>query len=261
MTTTALGTWRRPPLAYVVAELVISPYYSMAAKVPGLQDKLRAPYPRTIEGKEIVVDGGGKPSPQPLWRMLSADQSHGAQLGTRTISLHATSYTQSSAFLDRWAEVLDAIQEANLGAFVERAGLRYIDLIVPAEGKSPADYLAPGLQGITPEGGRSTGSMWASAFQFDGGLVNLRAAAPAPQGMLLPPDFNALPLNKPKVMMEAESRLGNEKTIGYIDTDCLKEIGQVFVAGDLLGVYAEMQKLTSKTFKAALSESAKEEWV
>ena len=57
MTNTALGTWRRPPLAYVVAELVISPYYSMAAKVPGLQDRLRSAFPRTIEANELVIDG------------------------------------------------------------------------------------------------------------------------------------------------------------------------------------------------------------
>ena len=53
MTTTTLGTWRKPPLAYVVAELVISPYYSMAAKVPGLQDWLRSTFPKTVEGQEL----------------------------------------------------------------------------------------------------------------------------------------------------------------------------------------------------------------
>ncbi len=260
MTNTALGTWRRPPLAYVVAELVISPYYSMAAKVPGLQDRLRVSFPRTIEGKELIVDGA-KPSAQSLWQLMSVDQKHGVQLGTRSISLHATSYVQSSDFLGRWAEVLDAIQAAELGAFVERAGLRYVDLIVPAEGRSPADYLAPGLKGIEPEGARPTGSMWASAFQFEGGLVNLRAAAPAPQGLLLPPDFNALPLTMPAVMLEAQTRLKEEGTIGFVDTDCLKDIAKVFDAGELLGAYTEMQKLTSKTFKAALSEFAQGTWV
>ena len=260
MTTNALGTWSNPPLVYVVAELVISPFYSMAAKVPGLQDRLRASFPRTIEAKEFIVDGA-KPSAQPLWQMMSVDQKHGVQLSTRSISLHATSYAQSSDFLGRWAEVLDAVQTAELGAFVERAGLRYIDLIVPVEGRSPADYLAPGLKGIEPEGARSTGSMWASAFQFDGSLVNLRAAAPAPQGLLLPPDFNALPLNKPAVMLEAEKRVKAEATIGFVDTDCVKDIGKVFDAGDLLGTYSEMQKLTSKTFKAALSNIARKEWM
>ena len=123
MTTTALGTWRQPPLVYVVAELVISPYYSLAGKVPGLQDRLRSSFPRTLEAKELVVDGA-KPTAQPLWQLMSADQRLGVQLGTRAISLHATSYLQSSDFLSRWAEVLDAIQQADLGAFVERAGLR-----------------------------------------------------------------------------------------------------------------------------------------
>jgi uncharacterized protein (TIGR04255 family) len=260
MSATALGTWRRPPLVYVVAELVISPYYSMASKLPELQDRLRGTFPRTLEGKELIIDAA-KPTPQPLWQLMSADQKHGVQLGTRAISLHATSYSQSSDFLARWAEVLDAIQEANLGAFVERAGLRYVDLVVPDEGRSPADYLAGGLKGIAPEGARSAGSMWAAAFQFDGALVNLRAAAPAPQGLLLPPDFNALPLNKPAVMVEAEKRLKAEQPIGFVDTDCLKDIGHVFDAGELLSVYTEMQKLTSKTFKAALSDIANREWM
>lgn len=260
MTVTALGTWRRPPLVYVVAELVISPYYSMAAKVPGLQDRMRSAFPRTREAQELVIDGA-KPSAQPVWQLTSVDQKHGVQFGTRSISLHATSYVQSSDFLGRWAEVLDAIQEAGLGAFVERAGLRYVDLIVPAEGRSPSDYLAPGLQGITPEGGQPTGSMWATAFQFDGSLVNLRAAAPTPQGLLLPPEFNALPLNKPTVMLEAEKLLKAEQPIGFVDTDCLRDIAKVFDAGELIGAYTEMQKLTSKTFKAALSDLAKGEWM
>lgn len=260
MTSTALGTWRKPPLAYVVAELAISPYYSMQSKIPGLQDKLRSSFPRTLEGQEIVVDGG-KPTPQPLWQLISADQKLGVQIGTRAISFHATTYSQSSDFLSRWAEVLDAIQEASLGAFVERAALRYIDLIVPTEEKSPSDYLAPGLKGIEPEDGRSTGSMLASAFQFDGGVVNLRASAPAPQGLLLPPDFAALPLNKPGVMLDAEKQLKAEKTIGFVDTACVREIGKVFDAGELLGSFSEMQKLTSKTFKAATSEAAKGEWM
>ncbi len=190
MTVSALGTWRKPPLAYVVAELVISPYYSISDKVPSLQDRLRGDFPKTVEAQEIVVDGP-KPSAQPLWHLIAADQNYGIQLGTRSISLHATSYTNSSDMMSQWADVLDAIHEANLGAFVERAGLRYVDLIVPTGDRSPADYLAPHLQGVTPEGATVTGSMWAAAYQFDGSTVNLRAGAPAPPGMLLPPNFNA----------------------------------------------------------------------
>ena len=260
MTTSALGTWRKPPLAYVVCELVISPYYSMASKVPGLQDQLRASYPKTVEAQELVVDGA-KPSAQPIWHLLAADQKHGVQLGARSISLHATSYVNSADLMSRWADVLDAIHGAQLGAFVERAGLRYVDLIVPTADSSPPDYLAPQLQGISPDGAEPTGSMWASAFVFDGATVNLRAGAPAPAGMLLPPNFSALPLTKPQVMVDAEKRLKDEKAIGFIDTDCLKEINEVLNAGKLVSIYGDMQKLTSKTFRAALSAVATKEWM
>ena len=191
MNSTALGTWRNPPLAYVVAELVISPYYSMASKVPGLQDRLRSTFPRTLEAKEVLLEAN-KPSTLPLWRLISEDQKQGVQVGTRTVSLHATTYLNSDDFLSRWADVLDAIKEANLGAFVERAGLRYIDLIVPSHDRTPADYLAPTLQGITPEGSRSTGSMWAAAFKFDASVVNLRAAAPAPHGLCIATRFQCV---------------------------------------------------------------------
>jgi len=259
--TTALGTWRQPPLVYVVAELVTSPYYSLAGKVPGLQDRLRSTFPRTVEAKEIGLLEGGKATAQTLWQLMSADQRHGVQLGTRAISLHATSYLQSSDFLSRWADVLDAIQQAELGAFVERAGLRYVDLIVPSEGKPPGDYLVDGLKGIVPEGAQCTGSMWAAAFQFDGSVVNLRIGAPSPQGMLLPPDFNALPLTKPKVMLEAEERLKANQPIGFVDTDCLREIGRLFDANEMLDHYKGMQRLTSKTFKSAMSALAREEWI
>jgi uncharacterized protein (TIGR04255 family) len=259
MSATALGTWRKPPLAYVVAELIISPYYSMAAKVPSLQDRLRGAYPKTIEAQELVVDGA-KPSAQPLWHLLSADQKYGVQLGTRSISMHVTSYMNSADLLTRWADVLDAIHEANLGAFVERAGLRYVDLIVPTGDHSPADYLATSLQGITPKGANAAGSMWAAAFEFDGATVNLRVGAPSPVRMLLPPNFNAMPLHKPQVMVEAETCIRNEKPIGFIDTDCLRELNRVFDASELIGIYTKMQKLTSVTFKAALSTLARKEW-
>lgn len=259
MNTTTLGTWRNPPLVYVVAELVISPYYSMNGAVPSLQEALRAEYPRTVEAQEIVIDGN-KPSAQPLWRLMSADQTYGVQLGTRAISLHATKYIHSKDFLSRWEVILNAIGAAKLNTFVERAGLRYIDLIVPSGEHSPSDYLEERLKGVTPDGAVSTGSMWASSFQFDGSIVNLRTAAPSPTGLLLPPDLNALPLHKPSVMQEGEKRLKDDRPIGFIDTDCLREIQRIFDPSELAGIYTELQKLASRTFQAALSPTAEGEW-
>jgi uncharacterized protein (TIGR04255 family) len=261
MTTDALGTWRRPPLTYVVAELAISPYYSLGDRVPALQDRLRSSFPRTLEAREMAVVEGARASAQTLWHLMSADQRHAVHLGVRAISLHATGYQHSADFLGRWEQVLDAVHGAGLGAYVERAGLRYVDLIVPSPGHAPGDYLVEGLRGIAPDGARCTGSMCAAAFQFDGASVNLRAAAPSPQGMLLPPTLHALPLAKPAVMLQAEARVTAGQPIGFVDTDCIRPVGQVLDAGELLGHYQGMQRLASITFKAAISATAREEWM
>ena len=261
MNTTTLGTWRNPPLAYVVAEIIISPYYSMSNAVPGLQDRLRRAYPRTVEAQEILLEGSKPPSAQPLWQLISADQRHAVQFGTRAISLHVTNYLHFEDFLNRWAEVLDAVGEADLDAFVERSGLRYVDLVVPSEGRVPSDYVEQHLQGVTPDGAVSTGSLWASAFQMEDAIVNLRVAAPSPKGMVLPPNFNAISLEKPKVMQDAEIRMKDQHPIGFIDTDCIKDIQSIFDAEKLATVFDDMQTLTSRTFKAAISPLAKEEWV
>ena len=103
--------------------------------------------------------------------------------------------------------------------------------------------------------------MWAAVFRLEESLVNLHVAAPAPPRLLLPPDFNALPLKKPEVMLEAESRMREGAPIGFIDTDCGKTIGKVFAATELLDDYVKMQKDASKIFKSALSEVARREWM
>lgn len=260
MATTALGTWRNPPLAYVVAELIISPYYSMSAAVPRLQDALRNAYPRTVEGQELVIDGAAQPSTQPLWQLISEDQGRAVQLGTRALSIHATLYVDSQDFLARWEEVLEAVADAKLQPFVERAGLRYADLVVPTEGRHPNDYLAPGLQGVIPPEATARGAIWASSFTFDGCQVSARIGAPSPEGILLPPNFNPVQLRKPAVMVEAEKRLAVKAPIGFVDTDCQAQVQRPLIAGDILKLYSMMQQRTSKTFRSLLSETAIKEW-
>jgi hypothetical protein len=78
--------------------------------------------------------------------------------------------------------------------------------------------------------------------------------------MLLPPTLNALPLQKPKVMQDAEKALRDEKPVGFIDTDCLRNVQRVFDAGYLVDAFAAMQKVASSTFRAVISEMARKEW-
>lgn len=258
----SLGTWRHPPLAYVVAELAISPHYTLKAALPALQNALRSDFPRTVEGTEFVIDPSSPPAVQPVWRLIAADQRRGVHLGSRSLSLHATAYDDSTDFLRRWKDVLTAISAAKLGAFVERAGLRYFDLIVPSPSHEPRDYLISTLHGLQPpSGGIVQNSFWGTALLIDGFVVQARTAAPAPQGMVLAPNLAAIPLEKSQVMVAAEKRTEAKQPVGFIDTDCLREVQQVFDPDSILALYSELHQRVSGVFKSLMSDLARSEWI
>lgn len=260
-----MGKWPNPPLAYVVAEAVISPHYSITQFIPVIQQALRQVYPRTIDGADVTIDfTGASPTQnsQPVWDLLAADGGRGVHISSRVISLHATQYIDFPQFNAHLTEVLKAIEGSGLSPFVERLGLRYIDYILPSEGHETREYLVPTLHGVSPPGISESphSNMWVSTFPFETCTVNARIAAPLPKGQFMPHNFVALPLAKPKTMLEAEERAKKESPIGIIDTDCTQLIGLPFNASGLESKFLKMHEHVSKTFKSFMSSLALGEW-
>jgi uncharacterized protein (TIGR04255 family) len=256
-----LGTWRKPPLAYVVAELRISPYYSLKEMIPQLQSALREYFPRTVEGSELVIDPSSPPAPQPVWQLISADASRGVYISTRSFSLHATAYVNFPDFLERWSRVLAAIRETGFNPFVERAGLRYVDMIIPGDDQQPKDYLIEQLRGVNPiEGAVIQSSIWGATFSVDGFVLQAHVAAPSPEGMLFAPHFNPMQLQMPSILRDAQQRMQIKKQIGYVDTDCWCPVQKVFDAGVLRDLYESLHDRVSGLFRSMLSDMAIKEW-
>jgi uncharacterized protein (TIGR04255 family) len=270
-----MGRWRNPLLAYVVAELAIAPHYGLAAKIAAIQDGLRGAFPRTVEATEVVLAvAGALPqgtpgSPgvsgvpaQPFWQLLDATQSRGVLITYRAIALHATAYEDSTDFLRRWAEVLAVIDAAKAEPFVERIGLRYIDLIVPSGQADPADYLVSSIRGIDPpEGAEVQTRSWGLHYVRDGVTVQVRTTTPAPVGLLLPPVLNTLPLQLPPVAIEAQARIANRQTIGWVDTDVSTPVQKSLNTEDISASFERLRQAVSVTFRSLLSDHAKDEWI
>lgn len=268
MSDTILGTWRNPPLAYVVAEVGISPHYSIAQAVPLIQQSLRDSFPRTDEsmGIALTLAIGTAPNqaqaPDRIWRLTTPDNKRGVHLGTRAVALHVTRYQDFPEFAEQLTHVLEAVQSSGLNPFVERVGLRYIDYILPSDGHESVDYLGQALRGVTPPGaGPAQTAMWAATYPFDTFTVNARVAAPSLPGMTMPLNFSALPLAKPGTMLAAEQRAQKGQSFGIIDTDCSQAINEDFNAQALATKFAQMHKCVSVTFKALISDLAVKEWV
>jgi uncharacterized protein (TIGR04255 family) len=256
-----LGTWQNPPLAYVVSELRISPHYALREIVPRLQGALRGSFPRTIEGSELIIDPSSPPAQRPVWQLISAEATRGVYISTRSLSLHATAYVDFEDFLERWREVLNAIASTGLNPFVERAGLRYMDLVVPSNDREPKEYLIENLRGASPlQGVTTVSSLWGAMFSSDGFALQAHVAAPSPQGMLFAPNFTALQLEKPQIMCSAEQRMQSGKPIGYIDTDCWQHVQKVFDTEVLGSLYTQLHDRVSALFSSLLSDLAVKEW-
>lgn len=256
-----LGSWRNPPLAYVVAELRISPYYTVKELIPKFQSALRDPFPRTVEGSELVFDASSPPASQPVWQLMSADITRAVYISTRSIALHATAYVDFQDFQERWGQVLAAAHAVGLNAFIERAGLRYLDLIVPTADSRPEDYLIERLRGVpSTDGARVQASAWTATLSMERSGLQANIAAPSPEGMLFAPNFNALQLRRPQVMVEAEKRVKEKLPIGFVDTDAWCNLGQVLQPEPVLQLYGELHDQVSSLFVSLLSERAKGEW-
>lgn len=265
MSDTILGTWRNPPLAYVVAEVRISAHYSIAQFVPAIQQLLRDIFPRTEEGIEVALAIGTSNQttvPDRVWRLTAPDNGRGVHLGTRAIALHVTRYQDFPELAIWLARALQAVQESGLNPFIERVGLRYIDYILPSDGHQLMDYLIPALRGVTPPGaGPAQTTMWAATYPFDTFTVDARVVAPSLPGTFLPPNFSALPLAKPSTMLAAEERSQKGQPFGIIDTDCSQTVNENFDAQTIATKFAQMHKCVSETFKALISDLAVKEWV
>ena len=261
MAAKALGTWENPPLAYVVAELIIAKNPTLEREIPAIQETLRDAYPRPEEVDERTIGPTGALEVQKGWQSLAADSMRGIRLSSRTVSLHATSYVDFADFLQRWQTVLEAVESAGVKIFVERAGLRYVDLIVPGADRKCQDYVAGGLRGMkAPQGSVVDNNLWATSFTLGECSMNARIGAPAPQHVVLPPNFRALPLEKPEIMFKAEHHIREGKPIGFVDTDCVCRVAKWFSAAEAVILYRTLHDNVSLTFKSVLSELAEEEW-
>lgn len=261
-----MGKWRNAPLAYVVAEAVISPLYSLQQYIGPIQEMLRPEYPRMVDGAEFSVElapGTQSPvQPQQVWYLLTENSGRGVRLGPRAIALHATQYDDFATFARSLSDLFTTIERSKLAPFVERIGLRYVDFILPSDGHQPGDYLVASLRGVTPDGAApAQHSIWVSSFQFGSCTLSARIAAPSPPGMIMPPNFIALPLQKPSVLAEAEERSKASAPIGFFDTDCSQQIAQMFDGSALSAKFDEMHRHVSASFRAFISQLALKEWI
>lgn len=148
----ALGKWPNAPLALVLAQVRFDPeidtdYKKIAERLKGA---LGSSFPAMKAVHQVALlfgpqqqqesFGGGE-----VGRELRSDDDRRALRIQDGVMTYTTSlYQDSQHFLAEWRGMLDCLCEAG-GVKVLRFGLRYIDFIIPRDGKAPEDYFKDGF--------------------------------------------------------------------------------------------------------------------
>jgi len=265
MTASRMGSWRNPPLAYVVAEVRFSPFLTLERHVPEFQAEIRQQFPRTREANILRFDLVGSPPgavQEKVWRFFKENQRIGIDLAARAMALHATEYQHFETFRETLALMLSAAERTIPDLLVEQLGLRYIDYLLPATGETGFDYVVESLRGFQPLGASPADeAYWIAHFPFERGGVNIRVMPRLPSGAHLPPNFGPIELAAGDILTEAQRRAQKQELVGCIDTDRIMPISKKIAAEELTDVFSSMHADVSAVFKAAISDKAKRAWM
>ncbi|TPL05827.1 TIGR04255 family protein [Mesorhizobium sp. B2-4-14] len=260
--------FRHAPVEYVLAVLrfpLVSDFGRFASEMQAL---LEAEYPlsKSFEAMNYRLEIGQNgmqvtEEKAPMWQFSSLDQQWAVILGANFVGLHTVQYTDHKDFLGKFVHTVGlAMKPERVGVkVVEGLGLRYLDLVVPAEGEAAEDYLVQA--GLLPskicgvDGLQVVEGIHACSYKTSRG--NLRF-----QLLRNPPSVFPAELVTPLTMANGWADKKVESDFFVIDTDHGSDfrppvrIGEIDVLESMVG----LRQAISDIFLATASDHAKAVW-
>lgn len=260
--TQALGQWAKAPLAMVLAQVRFSPgpelgHENVSAK---MWERLIEQFPNRLPVQQFSwVLGNAEPSllsPQVVgYDLRSEDLRKSIRVDDQVLTYCTSVYQNSGVFLNEWSSILEIL--CSLGTVkVSRLGVRYVDFIIPSEGKHPEDYLNGGL-GQSPHLLGSQAPIAHHMYEYErdnGGRIRLQysrgfgpPALPADLTEAVPP---------PPFLVSRYS--GGESAV--LDMDSWRICDESMDCNLLVSKFHEIRADMADVFKLIISDSALQEW-
>ena len=149
--------FRRAPLIGVLGQVRFPPIYALISEsgVVGFQEALRLSYPLTgaEQGTGVAVLPQGLQIEQqaPVWRIRDESETWTVSIAVDFVALDTTRYSNFADFVDRFSQVLDAVDRTVHPGPSTRIGLRKVNDFEHPDVKEPQDwsgFLRPELLGL-----------------------------------------------------------------------------------------------------------------
>lgn len=250
----------RTPLLFVLAQVRIGPVLAIEDKIPAIQEALRRQgFPRlqkrTLEVSRINATGITQIDQRPQWEFLNRESTLSILIAADSLVLQSSAYTDFETFLAPLQLALSTLAEKAEPSLVERLGLRYVDLILPAEGKTVADYIPATLRGEgRPPFGERKAFLSESVFSTQEASQLIVRFIESQSGFAFPADLLPVSLKFPKDPNRATP-------FGLLDLDHFAEkLNADFDTSVILHRFWELHHLLDEVFRASTTKAAREEW-
>ena len=263
----ALGKWPNAPLALVLAQIRFDPEIDTDYKkiFERLKASLGDHFPAIKAVRQMMLMLGGTTSPTAeaeanegeIGRELRTDDDRSAlRIQDGVMTFTTSLYRDSKHFLEEWRSMLDALC-AGGGIKVQRLGLRYVDFIIPTQGKAPEDYLKDGFGHLTDVFGERAQAAFMSHEYPRGqdGAVRVQygrgIAAPS-----LPPDLDRSVKPPPALLRKYIP----QQPSAVLDIDRWRIESRRLNAAEIAKEFADLLNDVCSAFNKIIAPEAMAEW-
>ena len=250
----------RSPLIFVLAQVKITPVLDIESKISALQEAFRRQgYPRLAERKieTTVRDSNGQniqKDTRRQWEFIDKEKRASVLVDAEGLNYQVTRYDVFETFMESMESVLRIFADCVEPVLVLRTGLRYVDLVVPSEGKEIHSYFNASLRGFKIHDDDERKAFFSESVCKTGSESTfVHRYVEADSGFGFPPDLLPVQLAFPQ-----DPRM--KSPFGLLDMDHFSTLEADFTVDDVVTRFATLHEHQTKAFETSVTPAAIEEW-
>lgn len=259
--------WGNPPLYYSLAQLVFNEIPNLEQYVSEISESLSSfkftDYKSVeIDSVHFSIEKGNEAKIQTdkkkQWNFFNKSRKSVFSLGTNTLVFATTEYQGRDDFTQNIMKGIEAVNLSKKLDFIDRIGVRHIDVIIPSTDKTALNYINMGLHGI--EGNDSlkkinqtTEALFTNGLQW---VICRSMLREFPEGLIDPENFmGLLSLN-----VNDKFILPRNMEIACIDIDSFTQDRIDFDLQNIESNLLTLRGLMDPIFKNSVTKLAIGEW-
>ncbi len=259
--------WGNPPLYYSLAQIVFNEIPNLDQHISGIADSLSqfkfTDYQQIeIDSVQFSIEQGSEAKIQTVkqkqWNFFHKGKQSVFSIGTNTLVFATTEYKGRDDFVKNVINGIEAINLTKKLDFIDRIGVRHIDLIIPSANKEAHEYINPSLHGINTHGALKRVNQTSESVYTDGArwVICRNMLREFPAGLINPESFMGL------IQLDVNNKfnLPSNQEIACIDIDSFIQNRIDFDSQIITNNLLDLRNFMEPVFKSSITELALGEW-